>query len=229
MLATESAQSPFGCNNMASSLHARGQLDPSLFSSSTITSHPKQYASANARPSANAGHQNHPPPSGPIQHAPPLVIDYPRLDNNIMNTRADMNSSLYQICLSLKLRLAEVPGFSKHIAEMDQEEAEVQDTTDPVTSMWNCFRRGYPLMTIYNALRPATPLTVDQSRTPEAKVGKAATFKFLQACLTEQKFPPNECFLITDLYGGDTTGFVKVCTERILEREASSSSFFPPV
>lgn len=108
------------------------------------------------------------------------------------------------------MRLAEVPGFAAHIALMEEEEADLEEISDPVTSMWNCLRRGFPLLTIYNALRPAVPLKVDASKIGESKVGKAATFKFLQACMAEQKFPPNECFLITDLYGGDTTGFVKV-------------------
>lgn len=108
------------------------------------------------------------------------------------------------------MRLAEVPGFHVHLAVMEEEEVEAEDSSDPVTSMWNCLRRGFPLMTIYNALRPAVPLNVDVSKIGESKIGKAATFKFLQACMAEQKFPPNECFLITDLYGGDTTGFVKV-------------------
>ena len=143
-----------------------------------------------------------------------------------MNRRADMNSSLYQICLSLRIRLAEVPGFAHHIAEMEEEEAEIEDSSDPVTSMWNCLRRGYPLMTIYNALKPTVPLRVDQSRVAEAKIGKAATFKFLQACLTEQKFPANECFLITDLYGGDTTGFVKVSVTTIVHTENLSCSCY---
>ena len=127
-----------------------------------------------------------------------------------MNRKADLNSSLYQICLGLRKRLSEVPGFDQHIVEMEDEEAEADDSTDPVTSMWNCLRRGYPLMTIYNALQPRVPLEVDPSKVAESKIGKAATFKFLQACLTDLKFPANECFLITDLYGGDTTGFVKV-------------------
>lgn len=133
----------------------------------------------------------------------------PRIDN-IMNRRADMNSSLYQICLTLKRRLAEVPGFERYILETEQDEREGNDATDPVTSMWNLLRRGFPLMDIYNALKPKVPLVVNHSRVTEAKLGKAATFKFLQACLEELKFPANECFLITDLYGSDTTGFVKV-------------------
>lgn len=143
--------------------------------------------------------------------------DFPQQEDNIMNRRADMNSSLFQICLGLRMRLAEVPGFAHHIAEMEEEEAEIEDSSDPVTSMWNCLRRGYPLMTLYNALKPAVLLKVDQSRIAEAKIGKAATFKFLQACLTEQKFPANECFLITDLYGGDTTGFVKVSVDNLCQ------------
>ncbi|KAL8826688.1 MAG: hypothetical protein Q9170_007307 [Blastenia crenularia] len=86
--------------------------------------------------------------------------------------------------------------------------------------MWNCLRRGYPLMTIYNALKPHSPLNVDANRVAERSIGKAATFKFLQACLTDLMIPANECFLITDLYGGDTTGFVKVTkvVNRVLDK-----------
>ncbi|KAL9601935.1 MAG: hypothetical protein Q9219_002159 [cf. Caloplaca sp. 3 TL-2023] len=134
----------------------------------------------------------------------------PKPDNNIMNIRGDMTSSLYQICLSLRRRLSHVPGFHQYLVEMDEEEADADGATDPVTSMWNCLRRGYPLMTIYNALQPPDILALDPNKVTEKQVGKAATFKFLQACMQYLKIPANECFLITDLYGGDTTGFVKV-------------------
>ncbi|KAL8968660.1 MAG: hypothetical protein Q9197_004761 [Variospora fuerteventurae] len=103
---------------------------------------------------------------------------------------------------------------------MEEEEAEAEGATDPVTTMWNCLRRGYPLMTIYNALKPHNPLNVDANRVAEKSIGKAATFKFLQACLTDLMIPANECFLITDLYGSDTTGFVKVTkvVNRVLDK-----------
>ncbi|KAI4121488.1 MAG: hypothetical protein LQ338_006330 [Usnochroma carphineum] len=103
---------------------------------------------------------------------------------------------------------------------MEEEEAEADGATDPVTTMWNCLRRGYPLMTIYNALQPHNPIKVDASRVAERSIGKAATFKFLQACLTDLMIPANECFLITDLYGSDTTGFVKVTkvVNRVLDK-----------
>ena len=137
--------------------------------------------------------------------------------DNIMNRRGGLNSSLYQTCLALRRRLTEVPGFEPILNTMDiEEEQESGDKSDPVTSMWNMLRRGFPLMMIYNTLRPRVPLEVNSSKVTEANRGKAATFKFLQACLEELSFPPNECFLVTDLYGQDTTGFVKVL--RVINR-----------
>lgn len=122
-----------------------------------------------------------------------------------------MESSLYQICVNLKKRLADLPDFHEHLSEMNEEEAEDADYIDPVTAMWNCLRQGYPLMTLYNALRPAKPLVVDLKKYGESKIGKAATFQFLRACTSDLGFPSEQMFLITDLYGEDTTGFVKVC------------------
>ncbi len=180
------------------SLHPRGRVNGSF-----KTLSPQPYI-----PDLNGGSQGLFPVSVTSAGQPPNGV---QRDDNIMNRKADMNSSLYQTCLGLKMRLAQVPGFSKHIAEMEAENVTAKDSTDPVASMWDCFRRGYPLMTIYNALNPVVPLKVDESKLGEAKIGKAATFKFLQACLTDLRFPSNECFLITDLYGVDTTGFVKVC------------------
>ena len=197
--------------NMTSSLQARGHINgPTSFPSSGMDP-ATQYGNGAGRQAYNGSQQGLfqapvPPPQPPSNEAP-------RPNDNIMNRRGDLNSSLYQICLTLRRRMAEVPGFEIHMQEMEEEEAEANDSTDPVTSMWNCLRRGYPLMTIFNALRPREPLEVDASRLGEAKVGKKATFMFLQACLKDLNFPASECFLITDLYGGDTTGFVKVSPE----------------
>ena len=153
--------------------------------------------------------------------SPPPPPDLPKTEQSIMNVRAGEESSLYQICMNLRMRLATVPGFEGHIAEMEEEEAETDDSIDPVTLMWNSLRRGYPLMTVYNALRPAKPLIVDSLRLKEKDLPKAATFKFLQACMSDLKFDAGECFLITDLYGEDTTGFVKVSPGQIKRRDSS--------
>ncbi|KAF4122033.1 hypothetical protein GMORB2_7626 [Geosmithia morbida] len=120
---------------------------------------------------------------------------------NIINQKADASRSLYQICLSLKQRLAKVPGFEPYLEELDP--------TDPVDPLWNLFRTGFPLITIYNALQPETVLAVDQNAS-EAKKPKIAIFKFVKACMDELKVPPQDSFVVTDLMGTDTSGFVKV-------------------
>lgn len=135
--------------------------------------------------------------------------------DNIMNSVADASSSLFQICVSLRQRLYAVPGFSDSLIE---EEEDADEDTDPVTLLWRTFRRGYPLMMLYNALRPEKLLALGPG-VREDKKGKAATLKFLSACINELKFPAEECFIVTDLYGDDTTGFVKVArvVNRILD------------
>lgn len=121
---------------------------------------------------------------------------------NIINQKADASRSLYQICISLKHRLALVPGFEPYLEQLDP--------TDPVDPLWNLFRTGLPLLAIYNALQPAEPLAVDE-KASEAKKPKIAIFKFVKACMDELKVPPKESFVVTDLMGNDTSGFVKVC------------------
>ncbi|CAK1364681.1 Rho guanine nucleotide exchange factor scd1 [Cercospora beticola] len=132
--------------------------------------------------------------------------------DNIMNSVADASSSLFQICVALRRRLLGVPGFSESLAE---EEEEADDDTDPVTLLWRTFRRGYPLMLLYNELRPQQPLAMPQG-VKEEKKAKAATFKFIQACMNDLGMHSEELFIITDLYGDDTTGFVKVA--RVVNR-----------
>ena len=127
--------------------------------------------------------------------------------NNIINQRADASRSLYQICVNLKQRLAQVPGFDAHLNDAYEDEGE---DMDPVSSLWRCLRKGTPLMTIYNALQPAEPLQMDEAQA--AKNPKKPAFKFVEACLKDLKLPPGECFTLSDLFGDDTTGFVKVCT-----------------
>lgn len=192
MLATAPAQNPMVQNNMAS-LQARGHIN----GSSTF--------------SASTDQRGLFPAPVPSTFSQPPPDEFPKMGSNIMNIKAGANSSLYQICTGLRQRLGDVPGFEEHIIEMEEEEEDSADEPkDPVTLMWNCLRRGYPLMTVYNASLPDRPLKFDPTKIREDKVGKATTFKFLQACMTELKIPPPECFLITDLFGEDTTGFVKV-------------------
>ena len=120
---------------------------------------------------------------------------------NIINQKADASRSLYQICVSLKQRLAQVPDFQPFLDQLDP--------NDPVDSLWNLFRSGHPLLIIYNCLQ-GEPLKVEDPNASEAKKSKIAIFKFVQACLKELQLPPADTFVITDLMGNDTSGFVKV-------------------
>jgi cell division control protein 24 len=146
-----------------------------------------------------------PPP--PLPTSTPSNIGTPMMapQESVLNKRGDKEASLFQICLNLRMRLRGLPGFDEALLE---EEEEAGMDADPVTILWRFFRRGYPLMELYNSLGPRTLLEVDVTTVREAKRGQAATFKFIQACMKELNI--TECFMILDLYGDDTTGFVKV-------------------
>ncbi|KAF1977469.1 hypothetical protein BU23DRAFT_596379 [Bimuria novae-zelandiae CBS 107.79] len=145
-----------------------------------------------------------PGPGTPVNGGPVEAAD------NVLNKRADKESSLFYSGLQLQLRLRAIPGFDRWMTE---EENKADDDADPVTLLWRTFRRGFPLMDIYNALNPTVRLSVDTQNMSEnntKKYEKMAAYRFLQACITELKIPPEECFMIGDLFSDDTTGFVKV-------------------
>ncbi|KAI1357965.1 Rho guanyl nucleotide exchange factor [Xylaria arbuscula] len=127
---------------------------------------------------------------------------------NIINQRADASRSLYQICIALKQRLATVPDFDcyQQIIEQDAMSSEY----NPVESLWGMLRSGDPLITIYNSTKPDVPLDPNEITTDLTKRPKAATFKFISACLRQLQIPAAECFIVSDLMNEDTTGFVKV-------------------
>ncbi|KAH6673238.1 Pleckstrin homology domain-containing protein [Halenospora varia] len=134
--------------------------------------------------------------------------------NNIINQKADASRSLYQICVALRQRLAQVPGFDAHLRDL-QEEDDGEDM-DPVSSLWRCLRKGFPLLTIYNALQPQPSLElpgIGPNKPQPANVPKKAAYKFVEACLRdggEMHLDAGECCSLSDLFGDDTTGFVKV-------------------
>lgn len=127
---------------------------------------------------------------------------------NIINQKADASRSLYQICFSLKQRLQQVPGFERYQQELD--ELTIQSEGGPVDALWNLLRTGHPLLTVFNSLQPERPLNVEGVAGNEAKVSKIAVFRFVEACLQQLNMKSGQCFVINDLMGNDTTGFVKV-------------------
>ncbi|KAF2675104.1 hypothetical protein BT63DRAFT_431073 [Microthyrium microscopicum] len=123
---------------------------------------------------------------------------------SVLNKRGDKEGSLFQICTTLCQRLRGLQGFDNMLRE---EEVEAGGDADPVTLVWRLFRRGYPLIDLYNATGPRVLLEENMTKT-EANRRKDTTYKFIQACVNDLKI--KECFQIRDLYGDDTTGFVKV-------------------
>lgn len=195
----------------------QSQSSSSHYSSFTNTFTPRSSTSTNA--TSLSGSTLVPPatlPTPPPQAQASASNGPIVASNSVLNSRAGTESSLFQICVNLRARLLNVPGFIDILIE---EEEDADEDTDPVTLLWRTFRRGYPLMNIYNALLPAVPLEVDETRVKDVKRPQAATFKFLQACIRDLRFPSEDCFIISDLYGDDTTGFVKVASvvNRVLD------------
>jgi len=134
--------------------------------------------------------------------------------NNIINQKADASRSLYQICVALKQRLRQVPGFDGYMQTLEEMSMDPK-TEGPVESLWSLLRTGEPLLAIFNALNMPQRLAVDdRPNESEEKRSKRAIMKFVQACVSELNLPTTERFIINDLTGGDTTGFVKVGRKR---------------
>jgi cell division control protein 24 len=206
------SQTPSTASNPHGRMTSNG---PSLMSHQSYQSQYSSYSHNNARDTQSTqattsstlcGAPPSFPPSTPVNGGGPIEAA-----NNVLNKRADKETSLFQRCLQLQQRLRAIPGFERWLTE---EENKADSDDDPVTLLWRTFRRGFPLLDIYNALNPRVRLVVDDSKMTEAnakKFEKMATYKFLQACIQELDFPPEERPIIGDLYGDDTTGFVKVC------------------
>lgn len=85
-------------------------------------------------------------------------------------------------------------------------------SNDPLSKLWSICRRGNSLCILFNALHMGTPIKI-ADRDPnlnQLNACKASVYHFLVACRTQLKFPEEDVFTITDLYQGDTNGFVKV-------------------
>ncbi|KAH7092909.1 Pleckstrin homology domain-containing protein [Paraphoma chrysanthemicola] len=187
---------------------------PSLMSHQSFQSQYSSYSHSSARDTQSTQHTSSSTLFGgqPPPNYPPTPVNGGPIEasDNVLNKRADKDAGLFQRCLSLQLRLRLIPGFASWMAD---EESKADDDADPVTLLWRTFRRGYPLMELYNALEPRVPLSIPNSKTDEKslkKNEKMATYKFIQSCVTELGIPQENCFIIGDLYGDDTTGFVKV-------------------
>ena len=148
-------------------------------------------------------------PPGPGTPAPDVEVT---LTDSVLNMRGDGSTSLFQVCSVLRRRLHAVPAVHESLVE---EEKNADDDTDPVTLLWRTFRKGYPLVQLYNSLEPETPLALGDG-VRQDKIGKRATYKFIEACFNDLQLPKEESFIVTDLFSDNTTGFAKVL--RVIKR-----------
>ncbi|QSL66988.1 hypothetical protein MERGE_001375 [Pneumocystis wakefieldiae] len=133
--------------------------------------------------------------------------------NSITNKPAVASSSIYQICREIHGRLLNVPNFEIYLdnAKSQNDLFPAGIVNDPVSLLWQCFRQGASLCALFNALRPARPLTVNpDSYLTSMNACKASVYHFLLACRNELGYKDDDLFSISQLYQDDTNGFVKV-------------------
>ena len=128
--------------------------------------------------------------------------------SNVLNKRGDESQSLFQICVNTRQRLRGIPECEEALLREEDDAQEHNEDADPVTLLWRTLRQGFPLMALYNAFSPEQLLSVPANKI--TKRDQAASMKFITACIRELKFPMTDMFTISELYGEDTTGFVKV-------------------
>lgn len=133
--------------------------------------------------------------------------------------------SLYQSCVELVRRLSCVPGFSAEFLGRGDIAAGLQDASagtptttpplnDPVSTLWQCFRLGRSLCTLFNLYAGRTgleaiPLSVDP-KLSNANACKALVMRFVIALKEKIGWPPDDTFTVSQLYLNDTNGFVRV-------------------
>ncbi|OAC99444.1 hypothetical protein MUCCIDRAFT_148466 [Mucor lusitanicus CBS 277.49] len=118
-------------------------------------------------------------------------------------TTPTSSGSLYHLCRSVLDKLSTIDGMQMYLE---------QDTTsDPLSKLTKICRQGFPLCTLYNALKPVKPLSVDSDPNLNALNScKANVYHFIVACIRDLSIPEEDMFTISDLFQDDTTGFVKV-------------------
>jgi cell division control protein 24 len=107
------------------------------------------------------------------------------------------------------LQLSQIPGLPEILA-MERDDSE---EADPLSFFIRVFRRGVPLLMLLERVRGVqylAQLTQFEGFLDSQKMPKIATFRFIKACMDDLGFQPDECFSLSDLFGDDTTGFVKV-------------------
>jgi cell division control protein 24 len=110
----------------------------------------------------------------------------------------------------MKEQLSQISGFPPIFALRGTK----SEDEDPLTFLMQVFRRGIPLLMLLAKVQGVQDIShyiqLENYKGHEQRVPKEATFKFIEACIVDLGFKSDECFTISDLFGNDSTGFVKV-------------------
>ncbi|KAK0749111.1 hypothetical protein B0T18DRAFT_364327 [Schizothecium vesticola] len=115
-------------------------------------------------------------------------------------------SSIFHECVELEAQLVQLTQcLFKQILERER-------SSDILATLVSVFRRGAPLLQLYNQLDDSyqdrwKPLL---SQEPSPSSAKLAVVEFIQACVMRQNIKTYDCFTVTDLMDDDTTNHVKV-------------------
>ncbi|CAE7201893.1 unnamed protein product [Rhizoctonia solani] len=113
-----------------------------------------------------------------------------------------------------------------------------RQSTDPVRQLWDLLALGVPLCILYNAQPGVEPLQIDcsigqiESKLPNNKHAKHATAFFImglkQLAESGELRSQPEMFTVSELFGNNTNGFVKVVSTVIYLLERLPESIFTP-
>ncbi|RVD82929.1 uncharacterized protein DFL_007339 [Arthrobotrys flagrans] len=156
--------------------------------------------------------------AAPGQAGSPLVASpvatfgpsIPTVNDSVINKQADASQSLYQICRQLKKRLELIPGMDRYLEQFATDPEHPDLPADPVYQLWHTFRTGAPLILLYNTLRPDNQVAGVDEIPDSLNKKKALVFRFLKNINEELGLIGDNTFIITNVYGDDTNGFVKV-------------------
>lgn len=152
--------------------------------------------------------------TGPDPFSIDRLIEEGNEDNDSCDAESDFSlseeqvNSLFQVCVDMRKRLSRVPGFHVWMQGYVPDPCDDEDL-DALTTLWAIFRRGFPLIALYNLLSPAVPAVVSE-KVPERERERNATSIFLRAYMMNFRISISECFTLIHMYSSNMLGFVKV-------------------
>ncbi|KAL1925674.1 uncharacterized protein VTP21DRAFT_557 [Calcarisporiella thermophila] len=136
----------------------------------------------------------------------PVVVDSPILPAPPITP----TGSLFQSSRALLDQLHRVPDFERLFKSNGPAHEGGNATTDPLMQVWEIFRRGAPLLHLFNVWRPNHKIDVSARLTPNEKKNEKIYVYYFLTALKDLGWREEEMFGISDVFLNDTNGFVKV-------------------